>query len=166
MIKIVLLKSVKSLGKAGSVVEVKRGYAVNYLVPSGFAAIATKSTISSVNSTMESVRKNDDIRKAEAKKIFDLINGSSVIMVRPASDDGKLYGSVSSKDVLEQMFESFTSLSKVIDKNQISFKEKIKNIGSFTCFINLYDDIDATLTILVGRNKEEAESFLEQKLAS
>ena len=150
--KIVLLERVQKLGQMGDVVEVKSGYARNFLLPFHKALRATEQNIKyfeEQKSVLEA-KNLESIKEAESLKTK--IDGSSFILIRSASDAGALYGSVSAKDIKDALYAN----GILITKNQISLEKPIKEIGIYKIIVLLHPEITSEIRINVARSDEEA----------
>ena len=150
--KIVLLERVQNLGQMGDVVDVKSGYARNFLLPFHKALRATEQNIKyfeEQKSVLEA-KNLESIKEAESLKTK--IDGSSFILIRSASDAGALYGSVSSKDITEVV----SANGIVISKSQINLDKPIKELGIYKISVSLHPEISSEITINVARTDEEA----------
>ena len=150
--KIVLLERVQNLGQMGDVVDVKSGYARNFLLPFHKALRATEQNIKyfeEQKSVLEA-KNLESIKEAESLKTK--IDGSSFILIRSASDAGALYGSVSAKDIKDAV----SANGILITKNQISLEKPIKEIGIYKIIVLLHPEITSEIRINVARSEEEA----------
>ena len=150
--KIVLLERVQNLGQMGDVVDVKSGYARNFLLPFHKALRATEQNIKyfeEQKSVLEA-KNLESIKEAESLKTK--IDGSSFILIRSASDAGALYGSVSAKDIKDALYAN----GILITKNQISLEKPIKEIGIYKIIVLLHPEITSEIRINVARSDEEA----------
>ena len=150
--KVVLLERVQKLGQMGDIVDVRSGYARNFLLPFRKALRATEQNIKyfeDQKSILEA-KNLDDIK--EAKSLKTKIDGSSFILIRSASDAGALYGSVSSKDITEVV----SANGIVISKSQINLEKPIKELGVYKISVSLHPEISSEITINVARTDEEA----------
>ena len=150
--KIVLLERVQKLGQMGDVVEVKSGYARNFLLPFHKALRATEQNIKyfeEQKSVLEA-KNLESIKEAESLKTK--IDGNSFTLIRSASDAGALYGSVSAKDIKDAVCAN----GILITKNQISLEKPIKEIGIYKIIVLLHPEITSEIRINVARSEEEA----------
>ena len=150
--KIVLLERVQNLGQMGDVVDVKSGYARNFLLPFHKALRATEQNIKyfeEQKSVLEA-KNLESIKEAESLKTK--IDGSSFTLIRSASDAGALYGSVSAKDIKDALYAN----GILITKNQISLEKPIKEIGIYKIIVLLHPEITSEIRINVARSDEEA----------
>ena len=141
--KIVLLQDVKSLGKAGTLVEVSEGYARNFLLPKKLGAAATAENLNTLK-----LKQAEQL--AEAKALAAKIEAGSVTVHIKGGENGKTYGSVSTKELAEAVKEQ---LGLELDKKKIALAEPIKNFGSYETVVKLHRDVQATLKVNVTEAK-------------
>ncbi|HHI88879.1 MAG TPA: 50S ribosomal protein L9 [Hellea balneolensis] len=148
--EIVLLERVDSLGAMGDVVNVKNGYARNYLLPQGKALRATKANLARFEAEREILEKrNAETAKKAAEQGADL-EGKSFVVIRQAGDTGILYGSVSSRDIAELIGEPVKRAMVVLEK-------PIKALGLHDVRIKLHPEVSVNVIINVARTEDEAE---------
>ena len=136
----------------GEVVDVKPGYARNFLLPQGKALSASKANIAAFeNQKAQLEARNLETRK-EAESLAEQLNGQQFIVIRSASDSGSLYGSVSTRDAADAATEAgFT-----VDRKQVVLAP-IKELGLHSVLVVLHPEVDATIELNVARSVEEAE---------
>jgi large subunit ribosomal protein L9 len=150
--RVVLLERIQKLGQMGDIVEVKSGYARNFLLPFHKALRATEKNIKFFKE-QKSILEAKNIKSIkEAESLKSKINDSSFTLIRSASDAGALYGSVSSKDIKEVV----SANGIVITKNQINLDKPIKELGVYKIIVSLHPEISADIIINVARTDEEA----------
>lgn len=151
--EIVLLERVEKLGQMGDVVQVKDGYARNFLLPQGKALRATGDNLK----RFENDRAQLEARNLEAKKEADAVasklDGSKFVVIRQASEAGSLYGSVTARDVAEAATEGGYS----VEKRQVVLEKPVKELGLHEMRVVLHPEVSASITINVARSVEEAE---------
>ncbi len=144
--KIVLLQDVKSLGKAGALVEVSEGYARNFLLPKKLGAPATAENLN----TLKLKKANEDRiaaeQLAEAQALAKQLEAAEVKLAIKGGENGKTYGSVSTKEIAEAVKQQ---LSLEIDRKKIVLAEPIKSFGSFETAVKLHKDVQAKLKVQV-----------------
>ena len=139
--KVILTTNVKKLGKVGELVNVKDGYARNYLIPNGKAKIATKQNIEDIKLIEENLLKKDSENKSNAETTAQTINNLKFTKEIAAKDNGELYGSLSVSDIV-------TFLSNIsIQKKSIKLGNKIKTTGEYSVEIDLHPEVDCSLSI-------------------
>ena len=145
--KVILLEDVKSLGKKGTVVEASEGYARNYLIPKKLGVPATAENLN----TLKLKKANEDriaaAQLAEAKELADRISGASVTVKIKGGENGKTYGSVSTKEIAEAVKEQ---LGLEIDRKKIVLAEPIRAFGTYETAVKLHRDVQAKLAVNVA----------------
>ena len=150
--EVVLLENIKSLGKIGDIVIVKRGHGRNFLIKYGKALKASKDNISLVNKKKEGLNTKNLTLKKEAKKIFDVINNKKFKFSKRTKDNDELYGSIKPKE----LSKTIKNIEKIeIKPSQIDISNEINKIGSYKAKINLHAEILANIHIEVVKEKEE-----------
>lgn len=148
--EIILLERVARLGGVGDVVKVRNGFARNYLIPQNKALRANKANREVFESQREQLEKLNierrDAAQIEAKKI----EGALVTVIRQASDDGKLYGSVSVRDVSDAL----EAAGYVVDRRLIDLNATIKNLGLYNVTVSLHPEVPVTIQVHVARNAD------------
>ncbi|ARE82114.1 50S ribosomal protein L9 [Roseovarius mucosus] len=150
--QVILLERVAKLGQMGDVVDVKPGFARNYLLPQGKALSASEKNISDfANRKAQLEAQNLETRK-EAEAMADKLNGQQFIVIRQASDSGALYGSVSTRDAADAATENgFT-----VERKQVALTRPIKDLGLHDVLVTLHPEVVATIQLNVARSVEEA----------
>ena len=150
---VVLLERVEKLGQMGDVVDVKDGFARNFLLPKGKALRATKGNLQRFENERAQLEARNLEAKKEAEAVAAKLDGETFIAIRQASDAGSLYGSVNSRDIAELATEGgFT-----IARNQVVLDVPVKELGLHDVRVILHPEVDATITINVARSQDEAE---------
>ena len=145
--KVILLENVKRIGSIGDVIEVKRGFARNFLIANKKALYASKENIKEVEKIKSELSKKDNEKKKAASEVAEQINGKEYSVKKLSTENNELYGSVKP-----------TEISKLIqDENKIEIKpsmiqpvEEIKSLGKFKVNISLHSEVDAEITINVS----------------
>ena len=150
--KIVLLERINKLGQMGDIVDVRSGYARNFLLPLKKALRATKENINYFKEQKSILEAKNLENKKEAEGAKKELDGKSFILIRSASDAGALYGSVSSKDINEIVSADGIEISK----NQINLEKPIKELGIYKVNVSLHSDISSDIFINVARSIDEA----------
>lgn len=151
--QVILLERVAKLGQMGEVVDVKPGYARNFLLPQGKALSASKANVEAFESRKAQLEADNLETKKEAEKLAEKLNGEQFIVIRSASDAGALYGSVTTRDAAE----AATSGGFTIDRKQVVLSAPIKELGLHMVQIVLHPEVDAEIELNVARSPEEAE---------
>ena len=142
--KVVLIKDVPGYGTFGDVVNVKDGFANNYLIPRGLALPATEGNIKHVQEILKQKRRKLEREKAKAQEIAEKINGLVIEIARPVGVTGKLYGAVTVSEIADKIKE----LDDVeVDKKKIMLKAPIKNVGRYNLTVKLHPEVSATITV-------------------
>lgn len=151
--QVVLLERVAKLGQMGEVVQVRDGYARNFLLPQGKALRATEANLKRFETDRAQLEVRNLERKGEAETVAARLDGRSFVVIRSASDGGALYGSVTTRDVADAATEGGFTL----DRRQVTLDQPIKELGLHPVSIVLHPEVTATITVNVARSKEEAE---------
>ena len=156
--KVMLVKDVYKLGRAGDIKKVADGYGRNFLLPQGFAVLATAGALKQA----EKVRKQAEIRRteqnSELKGLADQIQGITVTFAAKAGETGKLYGSITTQDVATAISEQTRFEVK---KQQVDM-QPIRNLGEFTAHVRLTMDLVPEVKIVVHREGEAQEEAAEE----
>ena len=142
---VVLLKAVEKLGAEGSVVNVKPGFARNYLIPLGLAAPATTAQLKALEQAQRQRLQKSQRIKADAEALKRKLEGRSLTLKLNLGADGKPFGSVTSHDVVEALGQEGLQ----VEKHAIQLEEPIKSLGVFDVPIRLHPDVTATLKLWV-----------------
>lgn len=151
--QVILLERVAKLGQMGEVVDVKPGYARNFLLPQGKALSASQQNIADFETRKAQLEAQNLETKKEAQAMADKLDGQQFIVIRQASDSGSLYGSVSTRDAADAATESGFTL----DRKQVALTSPIKELGLHDVIVTLHPEVDATIQLNVARSTEEAE---------
>lgn len=144
--KVILNQDIKALGKKGDIVNVSDGYARNYLLPKGLVVEANDFTIKKTKEQKKGkeIRKNRE--KEEAQALADKISKATIAIKKKAAEDGRLYGSVTTKDIAQEL----QSQAKIkVDKRKINLAEPIRYIGDISVDIKVYPEIIASFRVKV-----------------
>lgn len=155
--EIILLERIARLGGVGDIVKVKNGYARNYLIPQNMALRASEANRVRLEAQREQLEAQNAERKAAAEKIAATMQDVLVTVVRQASDDGRLYGSVAVRDVADAL----EAEGYHVDRRLIDLNQAIKNLGLYDVTINLHPEVHVSVKVHVARN---ADSPLPQEL--
>ena len=155
--EIVLLERVEKLGQIGDVVNVKPGYARNYLLPRGKALRANKQNMAKFEAERSAIEESNANAKKQAEMLSESIGDLSVNLVRAASEMGQLYGSVTARDIAEAVSQA----GHEVDKRQVTMESAIKNLGLFTLKLTLHAEVTKQIVVNVARSLEEAKTQLE-----
>ena len=142
--KVILLENLKRIGSIGEVIDVKRGFARNFLIANKKALYASKENIKEVEKIKSELSKKDNEKKQEAKKIYEKINKKEYSVKKLCTENKELYGSVKPTEISKLIFE----LSKIeIKPSMIQPVKEIKSLGKFKVKIYLHSEVDAEITI-------------------
>ena len=145
--KVLLLADVKGQGKKDQIVEVSDGYARNFLFPKKLAVVADNKVLSEAKSKEESKQFRLKEEKAAAKALADKLATLTVKIIASSGSDGRLYGSVTSKDIAEALLKQH----KVeIDKRKLVLSENIKSYGTYEIEVKVYPEISAKMKVCVA----------------
>lgn len=143
--KVVLLKDVKGTGKKGEIKEVADGYAKNFLIKNGFAKKANAEAISENNLQKESVAFHKEMEKQQAVALSEKLKDVKIVLSIKCGENGKTFGSVTSKEIAEQL----KSKGYDIDKKKVEFTQPIKTIGIYKIQIKLHPEVSVKINLEV-----------------
>src|ERR1700744_865266 len=149
----ILLERVAKLGQMGEIVRVKDGYARNFLLKRGKALRATADNRAKYDGMKAELEANNVQAKGEASKVAAKVEGRAVIIIRQASESGQLFGSVSVRDIVAALAADGITVAKP----QVWLDAPIKVIGQQKGTIAVHPEVEATISVTVARNAEEAE---------
>lgn len=144
--KVILKQDVHNLGKKNDLVNVSDGYARNFLLPKGLAVEASASAINDMKNKQNAEKLKKQNELTDAKKIQERINGISVTFTSKAGENGKLFGSITTRDIAEKLAKDHKIK---VDKKKIVLPEAIKSLGTHEIEIKLYTGVSATLKVIV-----------------
>ena len=146
--KVILTTNIKKLGKIGDLVEVKNGYARNFLFPNNMALRDSKKNLEYYNNIKEEIKNKEEKKLEEAKSIIEKIKNLNVQFSKEADEKDQLYGSISKKEILDQFKEN----GIVIHSDDIEMKNPIRALGEHEISVTPYLNITHTLKIKVNKN--------------
>ena len=144
--KVILLENVKRIGSIGEVIDVKRGFAMNFLIANKKALYASKENIKEVEKIKAELSKKDDDKKQEASKIAEQINNKEYSVQKLSTENNELYGSVKPTEISKLIQEENTI---EIKPSMIQPVEEIKSLGKFKVKIFLHSEVDAEIVVNV-----------------
>ena len=144
--KLILTQDVKGQGKKDQVIDVSDGYARNFLLPRGLAVPADAKALSEIKNREASKQHKIDTERAAAKATAEKLSSITVKIVSTGGTDGRLYGSVTAKDVAEALEKQY---GIVIDKRKLTLSENIKTFGTYQLDAKLYTDVSAKVKVAV-----------------
>ena len=150
---IILLERIEKLGQIGDLVKVKSGYARNFLLPSGKAVFASKENIKILEDKKAQLEGENITRKKEAQDLANNIKFKEIVIIRAASESGQLYGSVSAKDIAQEVTNSGLS----INKSQIVLNKTLKTLSFEDLTIKLHPEVEVKIKLNIARSSEEAQ---------
>jgi large subunit ribosomal protein L9 len=156
-LKVILTKDVEKIGGFGEVINVKDGYAKNFLIPAGVAIMSTPGNLKQVDLIKKSRVKVEARSIKEANDIAEQLNGLKLIFKVKSSAEGKMYGSITSKDIADKIL-AFKKIE--VDRKKIELEDTIKGIGDYAIDIKLYKDVKCSVNVSVEPDKKlnEAET--------
>ena len=152
--EVVLLERIERLGQMGDVVNVKPGYARNFLLPQKKALRANKANLEHFEGQRQQLEAENLQRRDEAQSVADRLDGLKVIVIRSAGESGQLYGSVSGRDIADAVAEGgFT-----VGRQQVIVERPVKALGFHDFRIRLHPEVEATVIANVARSEDEAKT--------
>ena len=151
--QVILLERVGRLGQMGDIVNVKDGYARNYLLPRKKALRATEDNKAYFETQRAQLEANNLERKNDAEAVAAKLNGQSFIVIRTAGDTGQLYGSVSTRDIATVVSDGGFTL----DRNQVVLDRPIKTLGLHEIKLSLHPEVPVSINLNIARSEDEAE---------
>ena len=145
-VKVVLKNEVENLGNIGQIVRVRRGYARNYLIPRGLAVMATRGTMKQAEHERQLAERRADKLRAEQEELAKQLDGIVLMVAKEASEDGKLFGSCTSTDVVEALERKGITVDK---KKLIMPEETIKEVGSYVVEVKFGHGVKAPVKLEV-----------------
>ena len=145
--KVILLENLRKIGSIGEIIDVKRGFARNYLISNKKALYASKENIKEVEKIKSELSKKDQDKKKEAKQISDKINNKEYVINKLSTENKELYGSVKPTEISKLIFKA----DKIdIKPSMIQPLKEIKSLGTFKVKISLHSEIQSEISIKVG----------------
>ncbi len=145
--KVILRKDIEQLGKVGQMVDVKDGYALNYLIPRGFAYVAVKGNIKAIVEEKKILEKRDLQELKNAQQLASDLEKISVTIPVQVGEEDKIFGTVTSQMIADSLSEK----GYEIDKRKIDLDETIKTLGIYTANIKLHPSVNAKIKVWVVR---------------
>ena len=142
---VLLREDIDNLGGRGEIVKVKAGYARNFLLPQGFATLATKGNVKQIDQEREALLKRAAVEKATADAQRDQMASISLTFERKSGDHGQLFGSVTSMDIAEAL----QAKGYEIDRRRIALKDAIKETGEYTVNVKLHREVTLAVPVKV-----------------
>lgn len=151
--QVILLERVAKLGQMGDVVNVKQGFARNFLLPQGKALRASDANLKAFEAQKAQLEARNLETRKEAEALAAKLDGTSYVVIRSASDGGALYGSVTPRDISDVVTEEGFS----VNRGQVVLDSAIKALGLHSVNVVLHPEVSARISINVARSVEEAE---------
>ena len=151
--QVILLERVEKLGTIGDEVNVKNGYARNFLIPQGKALLATERNRRRFEAEREVIEQRNADARAAAESEGQSLEGETFVLIRQSGETGQLYGSVSARDIAEVAKEAGHDVSR----SQVRLDQPIKAIGVYDVGIRLHAEVSVTVQVNVARSEDEAE---------
>lgn len=148
--KVLLLEHVEDLGKAGDLVEVKPGYANNYLLPRGLAAIATKANMNEIKAKQRAAQARAQRELEAAQEQGKKLQGKVVVIKAKSGEAGRLYGTITNQDVADELLQHEIE----VDKRNIQISEDIKSVGKYEAQVRLHPEVTTDFVISVEALEE------------
>ena len=150
--KIILLENVRKVGSIGEIIDVKRGFARNYLISQKKALFASKENIKEVEKIKSDLNKKDQDKKNIAKDINEKLKGKEFIIAKLSTENRELYGSVKPTEI-SKMLSEIENID--INPSMVQPIKEIKSLGSFDIILNLHSEIQSKIKIKVVNKEEE-----------
>ena len=151
--KVILLERVERLGALGDVVNVKDGFARNFLLPRSKALRANEANMKVFDSQRQDIEARNDREREAAEKASKRIDGETYVMIRQAGESGQLYGSVSGRDVADAV----AAEGGQIERSQVVLDRPIKTLGVHPVKVRLHPEVVVTVNINIARSQDEAD---------
>lgn len=151
--QVILLQRIANLGKLGDTVNVKSGYGRNYLVPQGKALPATQANIEKFEARRAELEKQEAQELAEANKRAEALQDVNVIIRAKSGDEGKLFGSIGTRDIADALTKS----GLPVDRSEVKLPEgALRNVGEYNVDIQLHHDIKASILVTILAEESNA----------
>ena len=150
--EIILLEHVEKLGKMGDIVNVKSGYARNYLLPQNKALRATDANKAVFEKQKAELEAHNKALFDDASKKAEALNGFSAVLIRQAAETGQLYGSVTIRDIAAAVKEAGFD----IERRCVYLEKPIKDLGVYEVKLNLHPEVSQSILVNVARTEDEA----------
>lgn len=154
--QVILLKELRGRGGEGDVIDVRRGFANNYLLTQGYAVKATPGNLKQLEQRRHNIEKREEVRINEANALAEKLEGATVRVIAQVGEEGQLFGSVTAPMIAEAIK---AELDIDIDRRRIELGKPIKQVGTYPVDINVYRTIKATVNVVIeGDDVAEAEA--------
>ena len=159
--KVILTEKITKLGNIGDTVDVKTGFARNYLLPNNKAMRFTKENVALFEAKKAELQARQDAARKTAESFVDAVKNAKLHMIRQAGDTGQLYGSVSTRDIA-RMLKEVANVS--VESAQVMLGAPIKTIGAFDTQIALHPDVIVPVKIYVAQTQDEIDALVAGKV--
>ncbi len=156
--KIILLETIENLGKAGDVVDVKPGYANNYLIRQGMALADTPQNMNIVRTKKRAIEAKEAKMLEEAKETGEKLKGETLELIVRAGEGGRLYGAITSQDLADILEERGYS----VDRRDIKLGEPIKELGEKEIDIHLHPEVHISIKVVLKTEDQEEEEVVAE----
>ena len=150
--EVILLEHIDKLGKMGEKVNVKNGYARNYLLPQKKALRATEANLAVYEKQKAELEAHNKQLLEEATKVAESLKGFSAVLIRQAAETGQLYGSVTIRDIAAAIKEAGFG----VERRQVYLEKAIKDLGVYEVKLNLHPEVSQSILVNVARTEDEA----------
>ncbi|MFK7973975.1 MAG: 50S ribosomal protein L9 [Rickettsiaceae bacterium] len=161
--QVILLKSVRKLGKVGDVVNVASGYGRNYLIPQDFAISATKDNLSKFSSLQKQLEQKNNDNKSLAEKAALAIKGKHITFIAQSASDGRLFGSVTAKSLALEVSKLIETIK--LNYTNVLLDSPIKFNGVYEIKLILHPEIITSVLVVIAKTESEAQDALNEFLA-
>ena len=144
--KVILCADIKNVGKKDQVINASDGYARNYLFPKKLAVPADKGNMNKLQAKQEAKQYKKNLELEDAKKIAEKINQITLKIKTKSGNNGKIFGSITSKEIVQNLEEQFKI---VVDKKKVNLKEPIKSLGTTIVELKLFEGVNAKLKVMI-----------------
>jgi large subunit ribosomal protein L9 len=150
--KVILKEAVENLGDSGDVISVKPGYARNFLLPQGLAYEASEGNLRRIEEERKQAEERSRRDYLEGRRRASQLEGVSLTFLARASDEGKLFGSISSNDVAERLNQG--ELDFQVERRQVDLEEPLKEVGVYQVLIQLHTEVEVPVEVQVVREED------------
>jgi large subunit ribosomal protein L9 len=155
--KVLLTQTIERTGIVGEVIEVSSGFARNYLLPKGLAVQPTDGNIKRLEQARKDYEAKQKAIREQKEKLIETLQGVEVTVVRNANDEGHLFGSVSKRDIAEEL----AKLGHQVDADDVKLDEPLRRVDTYTVPVQLAVDLKADVKVWIVREKKEGEATAE-----
>lgn len=165
--EVILLEKVLKVGASGEIVKVKNGFGRNFLLPQGKALRATEANKKLYENRKKELEAENQKKIESARQHVTALENKFIVQIRQAGEDGRLFGSITTKDITEAIIADF----KVdVKRSQVNLTSSVKSIGIYDAIITLHPEVIVTMHVIVARTENEAaeakKSYNKQEVQS